>query len=196
MKDGEASRRRLLEAAGAEFAAHGIAGARVDRISATARVNKAQLYAWFGDKSGLFDAVFHQHADLIVNTVPLTAEDLPGYAVRLYDACLARPELVRLAAWTRLERVPTGALVTDMPDQTRRKLQAIADAQRSGHIVSGPDPADVLALVSTMALTWSSISLYHTATQADPEADHVRRRTALADAVRNAFVPHAERPAS
>lgn len=187
MRDGQATRRRLLDAATAEFAAYGIAGARVDRISANAKANKAQLYAFFGDKDGLFDAVFREHADAIVDAVPITAHDLPAYAVGLYDACLARPELIRLATWARLERLPGGTLVRDRSEQAAAKVQAIADAQRDGQIDPALDPADVLAMVSTMALTWSPASLFHVATKDDPEADHARRREALAETVRRAF---------
>ncbi|SER59162.1 transcriptional regulator, TetR family [Lentzea xinjiangensis] len=189
MKDGNATRRRLLDAAAAEFAAYGIAGARVDRISANAKANKAQLYAYFGDKDRLFDAVFQEQADELVNVVPFSADDLPGYALALYDACLTRPNLVRLATWARLERVPAGALVTSMPEQAERKLAAISDMQRAGRIDPALAPEDVLAMVSMFALTWSPASLFHTATQADPEADHERRRQALAEAVRRAFSP-------
>src|SRR3981189_999740 len=99
MGDGQATRRRILAAATAEFAAHGIAGARVDRIAANAKANKAQLYAYFGNKEGLFDAVLTESVEAILDAVPLVAEDLPGYAVRLYDAYLQRPELVRLTTW-------------------------------------------------------------------------------------------------
>jgi AcrR family transcriptional regulator len=189
MRDGLATRRRLLDAATAEFSRYGIAGARVDRISANAQANKAQLYAFFGSKDGLFDAVFSEHADLIVDTVPIDGKDLPGYAVRLYDACLVRPELVRLATWARLERVPVKDLVTDKHDQTARKLQSIVDAQRSGHVDSSLEPADIVALVTTMALTWSPASLFYAATVEDPEAEHERRRQALAETVRRAFTP-------
>lgn len=191
MKDGQATRRRLLDAAAAEFAAYGIAGARVDRISATARANKAQLYAYFGDKDGLFDAVFEELAGEIVNTVPLTAHDLPAYAVGIYDACLAKPNLIRLATWARLERVPTGQLVTTMAEETEQKLTAIAAAQRDGHIDPALAPGEVLAMVSMLALTWSPASLFHAATPADPEADHERRRRTLAETVRRAFSPPA-----
>jgi AcrR family transcriptional regulator len=189
VKDGKATRRRLLDAAAAEFAAHGIAGARVDRISANAKANKAQLYAYFGDKDALFDTVLHEHADEIVNAVPMTADDLPGYAVGLYDACLAKPQLVRLATWARLERVPAGDLVTTMVEQTEQKLTAIADAQRDGHVDPALEPADVLAMVSMMALTWSPASLFFAAAENDPEEDHERRRRALAETVRRAFSP-------
>jgi AcrR family transcriptional regulator len=189
VRDGQATRRRLLDAATAEFAAYGIAGARVDRISANAKANKAQLYGYFGDKDGLFDAVFREHADQLVDAVPMTADDLPGYAVGLYDACLGRPELVRLATWARLERVPTGELVTDRQGSYGDKVEAIAAAQREGRVHPDVAPADVLAMVSTLALTWSPASLYHAASPADPDGDHTRRRTALAETVRRAFVP-------
>ncbi|WP_084145799.1 TetR/AcrR family transcriptional regulator [Amycolatopsis jejuensis] len=189
MKDGQATRRRLLDAAAAEFAAYGIAGARVDRIAATAKANKAQLYAYFGDKDRLFDTVFQEHAGDLVNAVPMTARDLPGYAVGIYDACLAKPDLVRLATWARLERRPAGDLVTTMAEETGQKLSAIADAQRDGHIDPALAPADVLAMVSMMALTWSPASLFYAATPADPETDHQRRREALAEMVRRGFCP-------
>jgi hypothetical protein len=43
-RDPEGMRLRILEAAKQEFAAHGIAGARVDRIAAKAGANKRMLY--------------------------------------------------------------------------------------------------------------------------------------------------------
>ncbi|MCX8135010.1 MAG: TetR/AcrR family transcriptional regulator [Roseococcus sp.] len=49
-----ATRRRILEAALAEFAAKGLAGARVDEIAARAGVNKRMLYAHFGAKEDLW----------------------------------------------------------------------------------------------------------------------------------------------
>ncbi|MBS0321963.1 MAG: TetR family transcriptional regulator [Proteobacteria bacterium] len=59
-RDAEASRARILEAATAEFAAHGLAGARVDRIAVAARANKRMLYYYFGNKDALFAAVMAQ----------------------------------------------------------------------------------------------------------------------------------------
>jgi TetR/AcrR family transcriptional regulator len=48
------SRDRLLEAAAAEFAARGFDGAKVDRITRRARVNKAMLYYHFHNKAALY----------------------------------------------------------------------------------------------------------------------------------------------
>ena len=50
-------RLRILEAAKQEFAAHGLAGARVDRIAANAGANKRMLYYHVGNKEDLYLAV-------------------------------------------------------------------------------------------------------------------------------------------
>lgn len=51
------SRKRLLAAASAEFAARGFAGAKVDRIAAKARLNKAMIYYHFDNKAALYREV-------------------------------------------------------------------------------------------------------------------------------------------
>ena len=109
---GAATYQRILDAATEEFAQHGIAGARIERIVTAARTNKAQLYAYFGDKERLFDAIFFSSLERITNVVPIDADDLADWAVRLYDEYLRRPDLIRLATWTRLERRPAGHLVS------------------------------------------------------------------------------------
>src|SRR3954468_2337586 len=51
------SRERLLAAAATEFAAHGFAGASVDRIARHARVNKAMIYYHFKSKAALYGEI-------------------------------------------------------------------------------------------------------------------------------------------
>ncbi|GFG67982.1 TetR family transcriptional regulator [Mycobacterium kubicae] len=187
MKDVPVTRRRILDAAAAEFAQYGIAGARVDRISAKAQANKAQLYSYFGSKDGLFDQVFNELAATLMGTVPFNADDLPGYAARLYDTCLETPEIVRLATWARLERVQVGEFSEAMRGDTKRKVDQIAEAQRKGVVNPTFDPCDVLAMAMAMALAWSPASLFYTATSSDPDEDNARRRRALIDMVRNAL---------
>ena len=53
----EESRAAILRAAAKEFSEHGIAGARTDAIARAAKVNKALLYYYFGDKETLYGAV-------------------------------------------------------------------------------------------------------------------------------------------
>ncbi|MFF0013420.1 TetR family transcriptional regulator [Streptomyces sp. NPDC005374] len=100
--DSTATRERILAAATAEFAAHGVAGARVDRIAAEAKANKRAIYDYFGDKNKLFAVVLeHALADL-ADAVPPSA-DLPAYAERLFDYHRAHPEALRLVMWEALE---------------------------------------------------------------------------------------------
>ena len=53
----QATRNKLLLAARREFADSGLAGARVDEITARAGVNKQLVYHYFGDKDALYLAV-------------------------------------------------------------------------------------------------------------------------------------------
>jgi AcrR family transcriptional regulator len=182
---GAATYRRILDAATEEFAAHGIAGARIERIVTAARTNKAQLYAYFGDKERLFDAIFLGSLERITDVVPIDADDLPDWAVRLYDEYLRRPDLIRLATWTRLERRPTGHLVETHEHYDDRKLTALAEAQAAGRVRQG-DPFDLMAMVIAMSMAWSPVSNVYAASDQEPDEVHERRRALLRDCVRRA----------
>src|SRR6266446_6338881 len=117
VRDAEATRRRLLDAAAAEFAASGIAGARVDRIAEAARSNKAQIYHYFGSKDGLFQRYQKD------------------------------PQVQRLATWYRLERPDGDDPIEAIVAGNAAKVRAIADAQRAGLLSTRFEPAILLALV-------------------------------------------------
>jgi AcrR family transcriptional regulator len=74
-RDSAATKQRILDAATAEFAEFGLAGARVDRIAARAGANKQLIYAYFGSKEGLFDNVLEANIALVLDAVPFTAGD-------------------------------------------------------------------------------------------------------------------------
>ncbi|WP_030240424.1 TetR family transcriptional regulator [Streptomyces sp. NRRL S-350] len=101
--DSTATKERILAAATAEFAAHGVAGARVDRIAAQAEANKRAIYDYFGDKRRLFAAVLERLMADLAQAVPPGDEDLPAYAERLFDYHRAHPEALRLLMWEALE---------------------------------------------------------------------------------------------
>lgn len=182
---GAATYQRILDAATREFAEHGIAGARIERIVATARTNKAQLYAYFGNKEKLFDAIFSGSLERITNVVPIDAADLAGWAVRLYDEYLRRPDLIRLATWARLERRSAGHLVEDHDRHDDHKLRAIAEAQAAGQVRRGK-PFDVMAMVIAMSMAWSPVSNVYAATEQEASDVHEQRRTLLRESVRRA----------
>ena len=50
-------RQAILDAATAEFSAHGLGGARIDQIALRSGSNKRLIYYYFGNKDDLFLAV-------------------------------------------------------------------------------------------------------------------------------------------
>jgi AcrR family transcriptional regulator len=101
--DSTATKERILAAAVTEFAAHGVAGARVDRIAAQAKANKRAIYDYFGDKDRLFAATLEHLLTELAEAVPPGDDDLPRYAERLFDYHRAHPEALRLLMWEALE---------------------------------------------------------------------------------------------
>jgi len=167
-RDREQTRRRLLDAAFVEFAAYGIAGARMERIARIAGYSAGLVYTYYGGKHELFDAVQAEVVD-----VEFDAADLPGYAARCYDRQHEHPELARLATWRRLER----------PDQVTRaaEVEAIRHAQARGLVSTRFSAEQVLMLVLAIASMWSN---------ARPDgSDHSSRRRAVEDAVRRLIEP-------
>jgi TetR/AcrR family transcriptional regulator len=89
--DPASSRRRLFEAAAREFAAHGFAGASVDRIAAAARLNKAMIYYHFGSKAGLYREILREMFGAVgarVRDVAASAAP-PEEQIRLFIAAIA-----------------------------------------------------------------------------------------------------------
>ncbi|MCD5354814.1 TetR family transcriptional regulator [Kineosporia mesophila] len=183
---GAATSRRILDAALQEFAERGIAGARVDRITAAARTNKAQVYGYFGNKDGLFDAVLTDVLERTATAVHFDADDLPGWAVAVYDENLNSPHVVRLLTWARLERRESGRL--EIAPDVEPKLAAIARAQNEGRLRAG-EPADLLLLVLGAASAWSPAGGSYAASADEPATEHTRRRAALHDFIQQAIAP-------
>jgi AcrR family transcriptional regulator len=153
IRDAEATRRRILAAATAEFAAHGIAGARVDRIAAAADANKSLIYTYFGNKEELFDAVFEAMVATTVEEVAIDADDLPGFATRIFDHRLEHPELIRLVSWDRLERDGAGVAGAAVQAAHDTKVKAIARAQREGKVAATLGAAALMEFVLAVAET-------------------------------------------
>ncbi len=176
MDRSQASRRRLLDAGAAEFAAYGIAGARVDRIAAAASANKALIYSYFGNKEELFDAVFNALVVDTVQDVPIDPDDLPGYAGRLFDRSQEQPYALRLALWHSLER-GSATVPEAVRAANQQKVAAIAAAQRTGRISDRFPAAELMALVTGLSILGSpELAMTHTA---GPDGLAARRRTVV-----------------
>ncbi|MCX4096894.1 TetR/AcrR family transcriptional regulator [Nocardia sp. alder85J] len=139
--DSAATRERILTAAAAEFAGHGVAGARVDRIAAAAEANKRAIYDYFGDKQSLFAAVLERlMTDLAEAVPPGDDPDLGVYAGDLFDYHRAHPAALRLLLWEALELGEEP--VPDEPARTRHYLGKV-EATRAA-ATGGRDPRALL----------------------------------------------------
>jgi len=153
IRDSAATRQRILESATVEFAAHGLAGARIDRIAERAGANKQLIYAYVGGKDQLFDAALEANIERLLDSVPFDADDLPGYARRLRTFNTANTDLVRLVLWHSLERPGRIEQLPVSTASTHQKAQAVATAQAAGRI-DPSTPPDVL-LRHVLALVYA-----------------------------------------
>ncbi|EYF04126.1 TetR family transcriptional regulator [Chondromyces apiculatus] len=186
MRDSEATRKRLLDAARQEFAQFGIAGARVDRIAEAAGSNKAQIYHYFESKDGLFKAVFESIVASTVEETPIDVTDLPGYAAKLARGYQEHPDILRLATWNRLERAnepPVQLSVTSI----RHKIDAIAKGQAEGIVPKHFPPDVLLLLILHLAAVWADVNPEQAAATSRPTAQ--QQRDIVADAVRRLLRP-------
>lgn len=168
-RDRERTRRRLLDAALVEFAAYGIAGARMERIARIARCSAGLAYNYYGGKDELFEAV--QSEVVGAAMVEFDAHDLPGYAGRLYDLQHRHPEFARLATWQRLERRGSVSRVAE--------VEAVRAAQETGVVSSRFSAEHVVQLVLAIASMWSSGTC----------SNHLERRRCVEEAVRRLVEP-------
>src|ERR1700755_1470507 len=101
--NGKTPQRRKLAAARREFAASGLAGARVDEIAARAGVNKQLVYHYFGDKDALYLAVLEWvYEEIRAQERKLNLQGLPpDTAIRKliessFDHLAAHPDFILL----------------------------------------------------------------------------------------------------
>ncbi|MDQ1570040.1 MAG: hypothetical protein QOF79_714 [Actinomycetota bacterium] len=180
-RDPESKKRQLLDAALGEFAAHGIAGARVDQIAKAAGVSAGLVYTYFGSKEELFDAVFDSIVEGTLSSTPIDTSDLAEYAGRLFDRYEDAPEVQRFVNWYRLERTATSSLHAASRKSMVDKTAAIEAAQRAGVVTTRLSAVDLLGVVLQISSIWdnatpeySSLISRHTRAQ---------RRKVVTDAV-------------
>lgn len=183
-RDADRTRKRILAAATEEFAALGIAGARVNRIAEVAECNKAMLYAYYGSKDQLFEAVFSASVDDYLAQVGFDADDLSGYAGRVFDYFEQHPDHLRRSTWYRLER-PQGARLEAVLAVNENRLGELERAQDKGVIPADFSPVELLSLIQSIATSWSSMNPEYGAAVPASRAD--RRRTVV-EAVRRLLV--------
>jgi AcrR family transcriptional regulator len=182
MRNAEATREKILDAALAEFSAYGIAGGRVDRIAKTAGCNKNLIYIYFGSKEGLFTAVLKKNLVGAYEEFPINPDDLPGYAADVFDFAMANPDVMRLLVWFNIEQKRES-----LPDRRQSaigKIEAIGAAQRAGRLGDALPPGFLLTAIMTLATAWTAAGAFGTSLDPDSTEKPERLRAFISEAVR------------
>ena len=137
----ERTKGRILEAALHEFAAHGFAGARIDEIADRARVNKRMLYHYFGDKQGLYLAVYRAKMQEKTRTVVEQPPDLLDSLPYWYRSLVDDPEWIRMLGWEALTAGSRGVVEGDERAALYAESMAwVKHAQEAGSVPLDLDP--------------------------------------------------------
>lgn len=147
-RDPERTRQALLDAALAEFAAKGLAGARVSEIAARAGVNKQLISYHFDGKQGLYEALgerwLAREQEFADPALPL-GELLVAY---MRETVSARA-LARLFLREALEGGPVQSAEHDAREQ--EELEDLRRRQREGELDARLDPAFVMLMLQAIA---------------------------------------------
>jgi len=139
-RDAERTKQQLLDAAAAEFGAHGFSGARVSAIADRAGVNKQLISYYFGGKEGLYKAVADRWraGEPAVTQETATLGELVGAYARV---TIEQPDLLRLLVREGIDR---DSVSGDEEGQSQRFQGMLADLTRrqaDGELPGEVDPA-------------------------------------------------------
>lgn len=148
-------RDEILAAARAEFAQHGLAGARIDRIARAASASKERLYAHFGDKQALFRDVVAADGAEFFQAVELRPDAVPEFVGDVFDLVQARPEHLRMITWAKLEGFPLDEPTIDGELGPARAIAALERARAQGHVDQAWEPQELLVLLFAIGLGWA-----------------------------------------
>ena len=172
--DTDATRKKILDAAIAEFSERGFSGARIHQISQNSGCNRERIYFYFGGKTQLFEAALTHQLVTALDDVPVIGsgpEAIADFAGRYFDFSRSRPSLARLTFWEGLEwGHPVGA-----ETRTLRSATKTAEIQHALATATVKAAEDLLLTIVTLCHAWVSSPNVHLVVTGAP--DEERRRT-------------------
>jgi AcrR family transcriptional regulator len=135
----ERSRERLLEAAQAEFAEKGFAGARVGSIAGRAGLNKQLISHHYGGKEGLYRAVMESRLGHPGGELAGAELAMPGALAALFERAASDPAWVRILQWEAMEG-GTEAGLERRRERYEQRLAWVRAEQAAGALPAELDP--------------------------------------------------------
>jgi AcrR family transcriptional regulator len=165
----------ILDAARAEFAEHGLAGGRVDRIAKAAGANVQRIYAYYTDKAGLFQAVATDAVEELVAAIGTEQRDIVDFAGTVFDYVTQNPANTRVMTWARLEREEEFFRMIHTGLSGATPISAVAQLQSAGRVTTRWDEGSILEAIIALCERWHS-----TASTAAPEEVTAHKELVLA----------------
>jgi AcrR family transcriptional regulator len=168
-RDPEGMRKRILQAATAEFARHGYGGARIDRIAKAAGANKRMIYYHVGKKDVLYLAILertYEHiraAERRLNLETLAAgEAIAKLIAFTWQYYLDNPEFIALLNNENLHRARYLRRSANVKQLHSPFVELIADVLRrgaeSGELRPGIDPVQLYISIAALSYFYQSNS--------------------------------------
>ncbi|OUI91177.1 TetR family transcriptional regulator [Acetobacter indonesiensis] len=161
IRDAEATKLRILEAAKKEFAQNGLEGARVDAIALEAQANKRMIYHYFESKENLFKVIIEQaYLDIRSEEALLNLEKLsPKEAITefvkfTWNYYLKNPEFITLVNNENLNKarhIKNSSVLREVSKNFVARIQAILDkGEQDGTFRSGLDAVQVNITIASI----------------------------------------------
>jgi len=169
--DPERTMAEILTIASSEFAAKGLAGARIDEIAAATRTSKRMIYYYFGSKEGLYVAVLEAaYRRMRKIEADLHLSDLdPAIALQrlvefTYDHHQGNEDFIRLVMSENVQRGEYLAQSQEIQKLNGSALQTVQEVYdrgvQQGTFKKGLTPLEIHSAIS--ALTFFNVSNRHT----------------------------------
>jgi AcrR family transcriptional regulator len=167
IRDPEATRARILEAAVQEFARYGLAGARGERIAQRARSSERMLYYYFGSKEGLYREALEsvyvalRQAERSLELDALAPDAaLSAFCRFVWRYYLDHPEFIGLVNAENLQRarhLHRSARLPELVSPVVELLRGlVARGERSGVFRPGIDAAELYVAIAAQGYFYLS----------------------------------------
>jgi AcrR family transcriptional regulator len=163
----DVTRRNILDAALVEFAAKGLAGARVDEIAARSGSNKRMIYEYFGNKEGLWLTVLEnayarmREEEHAIDVARMKPEEGMRYLMEFnFKFCSRNPDFIALLNAENLHKASYLKDSKKIRELYTPLLVVITDllqrGQKSGVFRKNVDPVDLYTTIAALGFFYFS----------------------------------------
>lgn len=163
----DVTRRNILDAALYEFAAKGLAGARVDEIAERSGSNKRMIYEYFGNKEGLWLTVLEnayarmREEEHAIDVARMKPEEGMRYLMEFnFKFCSRNPEFIALLNAENLHKASYLKDSKKIRELYTPLLVVITDllqrGQKSGVFRKNVDPVDLYTTIAALGFFYFS----------------------------------------